>query len=147
MCLNNQTWPLICIGTNFYNSVGIINSAFKNDETATSVDRYVKWNCDNHMGTILNVDGSCNGTPIRTGFGGIFRNNGGLSLFAFSCMISHYEDILLAELTKIYHGLRITIDMGIDDLTCYSDSFLSINLIKGDTPHYHIYVVLIQQYL
>jgi len=96
------------------------------------------------MGTILNVDESCNGTPTRTGFGGIFHNNGGLFLSAFSSMISHSEDILLAELTSIYHGLRIAIDMKIDDLACYSDSLLSINLIKGDNPHYHVYVVLIQ---
>jgi ribonuclease HI len=59
-------------------------------------------------------------------------------------MISHSEDILLAELTTIYHGLRMAVDMGIDDLACYSDSLLSINLIKGDIPHYHVYAVLIQ---
>jgi len=38
----------------------------------------------------------------------------------------------------------MAIDIGIDDLACYSNSLLSVNLIKGDTPHYHIYVVLIQ---
>jgi len=59
-------------------------------------------------------------------------------------MISHYDDILLAELTAIYHGLRMAINMGINDLACYSDFLLSINLIKGDTLHYHIYDVLIQ---
>jgi len=59
-------------------------------------------------------------------------------------MISHPDDILLAELTAIYHGLRMAIDMSIDDSACYSDSLLSISLIKGDTPHYHIYDVLIQ---
>jgi len=75
----NETWSLIRIVTNIYNSAGTITSAFKNDEATTTVDRFVKWNCDNHMGTILNVDGSCNGTPIRTGFGGIFRNNGAFS--------------------------------------------------------------------
>ena len=34
--------------------------------------------------------------------------------------------------------------MSVDDLACYSDSLLSFNLIKGDTPHDHAYVVLIQ---
>lgn len=34
--------------------------------------------------------------------------------------------------------------MGIDDLFCYSDSMLSINLIQGDTSHYHVYAVLVQ---
>jgi len=59
------------------------------------------------MGTILNVDRSCHGTPTRTSFGGIFRNNGGLFLSAFSGMISHSNGILLAELTTIYHWLRM----------------------------------------
>jgi len=97
----------------------------------TTFDRSIKWNCNNHIGTILNVDESCNDTPIRTGFGGIFRSNAGFFLSAFSGLISHSEDILLAELTTIYHGLRKAIDMGIDNLACYSDSLLSINLVKG----------------
>jgi len=71
-----------------------------------------------------------------------FLQQWGLFLSTFTGMISHYDDILLAELTAIYHGLRMAIDMGIDDLACYSDSLLSINLIKGDTPHYHIYAIL-----
>jgi len=144
MCLNNETWSGYYLFSNIYNSVDTIISTFKNDDAVIFEDRYVKWNCNNHMGIILNVDGSCNGTPTRTSFGCIFRNNGGLFLSAFSGMISHSEDILLAELTAIYHGLRMAIDMGIDDLACYSDSLLSINLIKGDTPHYHVYAVLIK---
>jgi len=144
MCLNNESWSQFCIVTNIHNSADTITSVFKNGETTTTVDRFVKWNCDNHMGTILNVDESCNGIPIWTGFGGIFRNNEGFFLSTFSGMISHSDDILLAELIAIYNGLRMAIDMGIDDLTCYLDSLLFINLIKGDTPHYHIYVVLIQ---
>jgi len=131
MCLNNESWSLFRIVTNIYNSVDTITSALKNGEAATIIDRFVKWNCNNHKDTILNVDGSCNGIPIRIGFGGIFRNNGGLLLSTFSSMISHSDDILLAEVTTIYHGLHMSIDMGIDDLTCYSDFLLSINLIKG----------------
>jgi len=90
MRLNNESWPQFRIVTNIYNSAGTITSAFKNGETSTTVDQFVKWNCDNHMSTILNVDGSCNEIPIRTGFGGIFRNNEGLFLSAFSGMISHF---------------------------------------------------------
>ena len=48
------------------------------------------------------------------------------------------------ELTTIYHGLHMIIDIGIDVLACYSNSLLSINLIKGDIPHFHVYDVLIQ---
>ncbi|MCI37547.1 replication protein A1-like protein, partial [Trifolium medium] len=32
----------------------------------------------------------------------------------------------------------------IDELVCYSDSLLCINLIKGPIVKYHVYVVLIQ---
>jgi len=46
--------------------------------------------------------------------------------------------------TAIYHGLHLAIDMGLDDLICYSDSLLSINLITVDTPRFHIYAVLLQ---
>jgi ribonuclease HI len=34
--------------------------------------------------------------------------------------------------------------MGIEDLACYSDSLLSIDLITGRVPGYHAYAVLIQ---
>jgi len=75
-CLNNETWSLYYLVSNIYNSVDTIISAFKNDDARNSEDRYIKWNCNNHMGTILNVDGSCNGTPTCNGFGDIFRNDG-----------------------------------------------------------------------
>jgi len=50
MCLNNETWSLFYIITDIYNSVGTITLAFTNGEATTTVDRFVKWNCDNHMG-------------------------------------------------------------------------------------------------
>jgi len=70
-CLNNETWSPSHLVTNIYNSADTIVSTFNNEDTTTTFDRSVKWNCNNHMGVILNVDGSCNGTHIRTGFGGI----------------------------------------------------------------------------
>jgi len=50
----------------------------------------------------------------------------------------------LAELSAIHQGLKLAINMGIEDLVCYSDFLLSINLISGVTSQFHIYVVLIQ---
>jgi hypothetical protein len=38
----------------------------------------------------------------------------------------------------------MAINMGIEELICYSESLLSINLILGHTPQYHIYAVLVQ---
>ena len=45
-----------------------------------------------------------------------FSSNAGFFLSAFSGLITHSEDILLAELTTIYHGICRAIDMVIDDL-------------------------------
>jgi hypothetical protein len=38
----------------------------------------------------------------------------------------------------------MAIDLNMNDLMCYSDSLLAVNLIMNDTPRFHIYVVLIQ---
>ncbi|XP_024632475.1 uncharacterized protein [Medicago truncatula] len=65
-------------------------------------------------------------------------------LSAFSGHISSSNDILLAELTAIFHGLHLAVNMGLDDIVFYSDSLLSINLITIDTPKFHIYAVLLQ---
>jgi len=62
----------------------------------------------------------------------------------FSGFIYNSKDILLAKLSAIQHGLKLAINMGIEELVCYSDSLLSINLIFGVTSQFHIYVVLIQ---
>ncbi|MCI77048.1 S-like ribonuclease, partial [Trifolium medium] len=37
---------------------------------------------------------------------------------------------MLAELYAIYKGLSLAKDMAIEELVCYSDSLLCINLIK-----------------
>jgi len=144
MCLNNETWSLFRIINNINNSTDAIIKSFQNNESVAQQDRFVRWNCHNHSCTILNVDGSCLGSPVRAGFGGIIQNCHGFYLAGFSGHISNSDDILLAELTAIYHGLQVAIDMGIDELVCYSDSLLSINLITINTPMFHIYAVLLQ---
>lgn len=83
-----------------------------------------------------NSDGSCLGTPIRVGYGGLIRNNAGLFLSGFSGFIHDSTCILLAELTTIHKGFRLAIDMGLDDLVCFSDSQLSVNLITGAVSKY-----------
>jgi len=117
--LNNETWSLTRLCNNIHNSTDAIQSSFQRD-------------------------GSCLGSPTRAGFGGVFRNSAGFYLSGFSGFIPNSTDILLAELTTIYHGLSKAIEMGVDDLICYSDSLLSINLISANTPRFHIYAVLIQ---
>jgi len=40
--------------------------------------------------------------------------------------------------------LKLALDMGLEDLVCYTNFQLSVNLIKGDTSKYHAYAVLVQ---
>lgn len=107
-------------------------------------NRYIRWINNNQHCTILNVDVSCNGAPIRTGFGGILRTHAGSYISAFSGRLQHSDDILLAELSTLYQGLVLTVNLNYNELACYSDSLLTVNLIKDELNHYHVYVVLIQ---
>jgi ribonuclease HI len=90
------------------------------------------------------VDGSCHGTPVRTGFGGLLHNDTGFFLVGFSGFIPGSDDILLGELSAIYRGLIMAKDLGYVEFACYSDSLACINLINDPNERYHIYVVLIQ---
>jgi ribonuclease HI len=51
---------------------------------------------------------------------------------------------MLAELYVIYQGLTLAKDLAVEELVCYSDSLLYINLIKGPIVKYHVHAVLIQ---
>jgi len=144
MCLNNETWSITRLCININNSADLISSCLQNSTSSTPSDRLVRWNNNGNIYAILNVDGSCIGNPTRAGFGGIIHNNFGNYLPGFSGFIYNSKDILLAELSAIHQGLKLAINMGIEELVCYSDSLLSINLISGVTSQFHIYAVLIQ---
>jgi len=121
-----------------------ISSAFLQTATAPPPDRFIQWNNNNHQCTILNVDGSCSGDHIRTDFGGILRNHSGSFIYALSGFISHSQDILFVELSTLYQGLILAINLNYEVVACYSNSLLTVNLIKEDLNHFHVYVVLIQ---
>jgi len=121
-----------------------ISTAFRQTAGATPTPRLIRWNNNNIQCTILNVAGSCNGDPIRIGFGGVFRNHSGTYLAGFSGTISHSQDILFVELTTLYQGLMLAISFNYEELACYSDFLLTVNLIKDDLNHFHVYVVIIQ---
>jgi ribonuclease HI len=90
------------------------------------------------------VDDSGLGSPARAGYGGIIRNNSGFYLSGFSGFIRESSDIMLAELFVIYQELTLAKDLALEELICYSDSLLCINLIKGPIVKYHVHDVLIQ---
>lgn len=106
--------------------------------------RLVHWNNKDHACSILNVDGSCFGDPIRTVFGGVIRNFIGGYVAGFSGFINSPNDILFSELTALHRGLTMAPSMDFPVLVCYSDSLHAVNLINSDTSHYHVYDVLIQ---
>lgn len=143
-CFNNETWSTTRLCFNIQNSADTIKKSFQSDSDLATSDRLVRWNNNNHLGHVLNVDGSCLGSPIRAGFRGLIRNSAGFFLSGFSGFLPDSQCILLAELTAIHKGLRLALDMGLDDLVCYSDSQLSVNLITGAVSKYHAYAVLVQ---
>ena len=125
-------------------SIEDMKFCFFQSASATASDRYIRWNNNNFNCVILNVDGSCIGSPIRAGFGGLIRNSVGLFMSGYSGFIPSSSDILQAELTAIYHGISISFDMGITDMVIYSDSLRYIKLITDNNSQFHLHVVLIQ---
>jgi hypothetical protein len=107
MCMGGETWSLHRLSYNIKNSIESILVSFPPSATAAMANKYNRWNNNNISGAILNVDGSCHGTPTRTGFGGVLRNDSGLFIVGFSDFIPDSNDILLAELSAIYHGITI----------------------------------------
>ena len=145
MCLNTKTIHHSRLMSQIHTAAEDINRSYYQPSPVASTVRNVRWNNSNFDCAILNVDGSCIGTPTRAGFGGLIRNSAGFYLIGFSGFLPSSTDILQAELTAILHGLSIARDMGITELACYSDSLLSINLITGNSSKFHLHVVLIKR--
>lgn len=134
MCLSNETMSVTRLCCNIFDLAESISTSLRNTASTPAPARFIRWNNNNHMCTILNVDGSCNGDPIRTGFGGILRNNTCNYISGFPGFINNSQDILFVELTTLHQGLILTISLNCGDLACYSDSLLTVNLIKDDLP-------------
>jgi len=144
MCLSNKNWSLCRLSYNIHSMVDSFKTCFASNLITVSDDIFIKWNNDNLSGVILNVDGSCLGTSLRAGYGGVIRNVAGFSLSGFFDFILDSFDILYGELYAIYQGLILARSLNIDDLVCYSDSLHCINLLKGPNLSFHVYAVLIQ---
>ena len=144
MCLSHENWSLTQLSFLIHDTASSIDASFQT-VSANHEDRTVRWNNENFSCHVFNVDGSCLGVPIRADFGGIIRNSAGFYLSGFSGFIPISTDILFAELTAIQRGLRLAVEMGIEELVCYSNSMLSIKLLTGHVLNYHVYAVLIQE--
>jgi len=94
MCLSNVTMSLNQLAFYIQNSVEEITSSFSITSPVAPIERHVRWNNNNFDGSILNVDGSCIGNPIRAGFGGLICNSAGLFLAGFSGFLPSSTDIL-----------------------------------------------------
>ena len=133
MCLNIENRPLNHLSYNIHNMVDSFSHCFMINSHVVQVERFIRWINDNYSCTILNVDGSCLGTPVRAGFGGITRNNVVYYLSGFSGYTNDSSDILYAKLHAIYQGLILAKSLNIIELVCYTDSLHCINHLKGPT--------------
>lgn len=144
MCFTSEVWSLHHISFNIQDTVNVIQTSLNLHPVAAAEERVVRWNCFNHSCFIINVDGSCLGSPVQTGFGGLIRNNSGFFTVGFSGHLELSNDILFAELHAILMGLQLAKNLNIFDVVCYSDSLHCINLINGTAMVYHAYATLIE---
>jgi hypothetical protein len=75
MSINNEIWSPFRLSNNIQSTAESIISSFHLGVTTNRVVRTIKWNCNNHTGTVLNVDGSY--ITGRAGYGGLLRNSAG----------------------------------------------------------------------
>ena len=143
MCLSHDTWSLTKILCHIQNTAASIDSTFHIALVLLS-DRLVRWNNNNYNCVVLNVDGSCLGTPTRASYGGVIRNSACFDISGFSGYLAATSDILFAELSAIHCGLLLAVEAGIEEMVCYSDSMLSINLVTDQASNFHAYAVLIE---
>jgi len=143
MCLNHETWSLHWLSYHIQSTAETIEASFQS-VSAPHSDIMVCWNSNDFNCIVLNVDGSCLGDPIRAGYRGVVRNSDGFYLSGFSGFIVSTTNILFVELTAIHRRLLLAVQLGFEEMVCYSDSMLSIKLLTEHASSFHAYAVLIQ---
>jgi len=144
ICLGNETLSLTRLCSNINTLEETICSVFPKTCTSPSPARLIRWNNNDFQCPIMNVDGSSGGVPIRTRIGSIIRDHSGSFISAFSGFIAHSQDILFAELSALYQGIILAINLDFEEVACYTNSLLIVNLIKEASNQFHVYDVLIQ---
>lgn len=113
-----------------------------NQSSPQKTERWVTWNHPDEGFVKINVDGSAHGMLNRAGFRGILRDHDGAWVARFKGFIGN-ENILLAELKAILHGIQLAWDMGYCNIICESDSQEAIRLILHDGGPFHRYGAVI----
>jgi ribonuclease HI len=124
-----------------------LTSCFSSHSTTIAEYILVKWNNNNYSDVILNVDESCLRSPVRSGFGGVIKNDPGCYLLGFLGFIQGSSDIIATELFAIYQGLIMVRNMAINELICYFDSLHCINLIKCSNVKFYMLIQNIKKLL
>lgn len=98
----------------------------------------VRWNKLAIEDLKLNIDGCSKGNPGNAGGGGILRYHLGHMIMEFTIYLGCCSNSY-AEAQAIKTGLRWCLDHGFNMVTIESDSFLMIQIIKGNiTTSWHI---------
>jgi hypothetical protein len=93
MCLGNENWPYVILSFNIQGMVDTLKACYSSTSNIVDEDQFIKWNNNNHSCVMLNVDGSCLGSPTIAGYGGILRNYAGFFLSGFYGYIQNSSDI------------------------------------------------------
>ncbi|GAV83710.1 RVT_3 domain-containing protein [Cephalotus follicularis] len=84
----------------------------------------------------LNIDGSSKGNPGNLGAGGLIRDNSGNWVLGFTCFIGVCFSIQ-AKLWGLREGLKLALNMHIENPLVETDSQLSIHSIRNAHTSFH----------
>lgn len=84
-------------------------------------ERWVAWHPSREDIIVLNVDGSSQGNPGTSGFGGLLRRGDGSWISGYMGFLG-VTGSLHSELVALFHGLELAWRLRLDWLCCYSDS-------------------------
>jgi hypothetical protein len=128
LCMENKVMPYFTLRMNTDNYAHLLRKCFFKHYVSPET-RMVRWNAQGGTCMILNVDGSSNGNPGISGFGGLIRNSFGAWVQGFVGNIG-FSNILHVELLAVYYGLAMAWELDIKELWCYSDSKTVIKLLS-----------------
>ena len=98
--------------------------------------KVVKWTKPPPNWYKVNTDGAHHHPSHRAAIGGVIRDAEGRILHAFQDFIGRVS-IIMAELTGIWKGLKMSKDLGYNNVMIETDSKVALLLLSKDNPHWH----------